>query len=431
MTPNPPTPPPPRLGPRPLALHLTMAQIAWSSCLLDWTQSSSDSPGSNPASPAAPPPPAAATAPPAANAELAKDLASAKAALAAHEPEAVQAALLRQVCGRFDRFLTGLELYRTHPYRRALADPPILWREAESRLLDFAPAGGRPVLFVPSLVNRAYVLDLSEQRSLMRGLAGRGLRPLLLDWGAPGPVSRHFTLTDYIAGRLDRALTAARTLAGGPLPVVGYCMGGLLAVALAQRRRHDVSALALLATPWDFHAEGADRARLLSRLLAPMLPAVSWWGEMPVDGLQALFAGLDPLLALTKFSRLADLDPASPAARDFVALEDWLNDGVPLAAPVAIESIGGWYGENSPAAGLWRVAGEPVRPEALTLPSLHLIPARDRIVPPGSARALAARMAGAEVMTPPLGHIGMIVGSRAPAQVWLPLANWLIGAGRA
>ena len=119
------------------------------------------------------------------------------------------------------------------------------------------------VLFVPSLVNRAYVLDLTPERSLMRWLPGQGFRTLLLDWGWPGEAERHFTLTDYVAGRLERALMAAP----GPVVLAGYCMGGLLALAAALRRPDRVRALALLATPWDFHAgpdgprRGAQRRR--------------------------------------------------------------------------------------------------------------------------------------------------------------------------
>ena len=91
------------------------------------------------------------------------------------------------------------------------------------------------MLFVPSLVNRAYVLDLLPGGArCCAALAGQGVRPLLLDWGWPGEAERGFTLTDYVAGRLERALAALR--AGGPVVLAGYCMGGLLALAAALRR---------------------------------------------------------------------------------------------------------------------------------------------------------------------------------------------------
>ena len=57
--------------------------------------------------------------------------------------------------------------------------------------------------------------------------------------------------------------------------------------------------------------------------------------------------------------------------------------------------------------------------------ALVVIPGTDRIVPPGSARALAAALPKAEAMTPAAGHIGMMVGGRAEREVWQPIAAWL------
>ena len=84
-------------------------------------------------------------------------------------------------------------------------------------------------------------------------------------------------------------------------------MGGLLAVALAERRRRQVRALALLATPWSFHAERAGHARLLGMMAQPLRLACAALGEVPVDLLQMLFTAADPLVVLRKFSRFAAL----------------------------------------------------------------------------------------------------------------------------
>src|SRR3546814_17470322 len=98
--------------------------------------------------------------------------------------------------------------------------------------------GGIPVLVVPSLFNRGYILDLSAGRSFLRWLADQGFRPFLVDWDSPGEAERRFDLTDYVAGRLEAALNVVLDATGGrPVAVLGYCMGGLLALALAQRRR--------------------------------------------------------------------------------------------------------------------------------------------------------------------------------------------------
>jgi polyhydroxyalkanoate synthase len=157
-------------------------------------------------------------------------------------------------------------------------------------------------------------------------------------------------------------------------------------------------------------------------MVAPLLEVA---GEMPVDLLQTLFASLDPHLVVRKFLAFGRLDPAGRKARDFVALEDWLNDGIPLAAPVARECLGRWYGENTTARGQWRLAGTVVDPAALKLPTLCVIPAQDRIVPPASAAALADAIPGAERMTPATGHIGMVVSAQAETTVWQPLLTWI------
>ena len=359
--------------------------------------------------------------------ELATAARALETELAAVDPRAFGVALEREIRREAGAFLRGLELYRHHPYRRAVAEPPALWSEGTTRLLDYRPSGGAPILVVPSLINRAYVLDLAEDNSFLRFLAGRGFRPLLVDWGRPGDAERRFDLTDYVAGRLEAALEAAVAAAGAPLAVLGYCMGGTLAVALAGRRRHDVAALVLLATPWDFHAEAPAQARLLGSLAEPFAAAFVALGEVPLDVLQGLFASLDPLLALRKFSRLAGRDPASAEARAFIALEDWLNDGVPMALPAAREALTDWYGANLPGRGRWKIAGAAVDPARVQCPALVVVPGQDRIVPPGSARALAEALPQAELLAPPLGHIGMVVGGRAPRASWSPVADWLDG----
>ena len=334
------------------------------------------------------------------------------------------AAASREPAGRLPaRFLAGLQAYWRHPYRRGLAEPPALWRAGGTRLLDYGPPGGVPLLVVPSLINRAYILDLAPGCSLLRHLAGQGLRPLLVDWGAPGPRERRMSLDRYVMERLTAALAVARRAGGAPPLVLGYCMGGLLATALAARRPGEVAGLALLATPWDFHAGAVTPA--LRALLSAAARAGGLLGGLPVELMQSLFAGIDPLAVARKFAGFGELDQASPEAQSFVAIEDWLNDGVPLGAEVAQDCLLGWYGQNRPARGCWQIGGEAVVPERIAVPGLVAIPTRDRIVPPASAAALAARLPQATLLRPAGGHVGMVAGRSAAQQLWAPLAAWL------
>jgi poly[(R)-3-hydroxyalkanoate] polymerase subunit PhaC len=201
-------------------------------------------------------------------------------------------------------------------------------------------------------------------------------------------------------------------------------MGGLLAPALALRRRPEIGCVALLATPWDFHGGNPARAQRFAQAAQQIISYCGSQPAVPVEIVQTLFFMLDPFTAERKFTRFAALDPAGEEARSFVALEDWLNDGVPLAARVARECMRCWYADNEPGQGRWQVEGQRVDPKLLQRPALVVVPGRDRIVPPSSAEPLAAALR-ATVLRPPLGHVGMMSTARAPAMLWTPIADWL------
>lgn len=396
----------PRTGPRPLALHLAVQTASW-------LASQAALPLLRKGSPVWKGPLEAQAD------ELRQSLDDANL-----PPEAFERAVAQEGERRLKAFLEGVRRYQTHPHRRAVPPPPVAWTEGTTRLLAYGEAGP-PVLLVPSLVNRADILDLTLERSLARDLAGQGFRVFLVDWDGPGDIEKNFGLDDYIAGRLVRILDHLRQAGGEKVAVVGYCMGGLLALALAQLRAQDVASLALLATPWDFHQPNPEPGQLMAALEAPLEMILQTQGEMPVDMLQAFFASLDPDLVPRKFRAFAGVDPANPKANDFIVLEDWINDGVALAAPVARQCLFGWYGANRPAKGEWLVGGQAIYPQDLRLPSLVMVPEQDRIVPPASAIPLARALPNAKLVMVPAGHIGMMSGRTAPEICYRPLGAWL------
>lgn len=414
-------------APRPLAMHLALASMTWTNSRAGLTSFRDSSMPWNPA--------------------VSRTADELRDALGDTSEEDFAAAVERAHARRNADLIAGITAYRRHPYRRDVKDPDPVWQAGTTLLRGYAGTGAtkstgatkngggskqpdkttHTIFAVPSLVNRAYILDLNEDSSLLRYLARRGHHPLLVDWQAPGAEEARFDISDYVTKRLELALEAAA--ADGPVVVLGYCMGGLLALALAARRPELVKGLVLLATPWDFHSADLAHSRAAPTVFETQLPVYERLGQMPVDALQAMFAALDPMLAVRKFLRFGRLDQASPQARGFVALEDWVNDGVPLTAPVARECLLDWYRDNQPVQGKWEIGGAPVVPEEYAGPALLFVPSNDRIVPPGSATALADALPGAELVRPPAGHIGMVTGSRARKSVWKPLRKWLKGLG--
>ena len=326
---------------------------------------------------------------------------------------------------RLKDFYSGVRAYRRHPYRRVRHALPIVWEISESRLFDYGPDEGWPILIVPSLVNQAYILDLMPEKSLLNELRASGFRPYLLDWGQQTSVNRHLSLDGWILERLEPAFDwVSKTVDVRPF-VLGYCMGGTLSTALACLRPGDMTGLALLAAPWDFAEQKATTQQERSPHFHASASVAGELGAISVDCLQMLFAQLDPLLVPRKFSRFARSDLTSEKATLFVAIEDWLNDGDPLGADLIAECLLDWYGSNRPARGLWRVNGEFIKPERLDLPVCLAVPENDRIVPPGSALALTDVLNSYNIIRPRSGHIGMVAGQQAEDFLWKPLTAWL------
>jgi polyhydroxyalkanoate synthase subunit PhaC len=342
--------------------------------------------------------------------------------LAAHVAASWQAALgLPDPAAAMAQFHAGLATYQAHPYARNLAEMPELARIGNIRLLDYGPATGAPLLVIPSLINPATVLDLSSHTSLLRWLKAQGIRPLLVDWGVPGAVEAGFSIDDYVT----RALLPLLTCLNQPVAVMGYCLGGTLAVALAALAPARVTALALLAAPWDMYGYDADQRQRVRALWADWQPRAELLGALPMEMLQLLFLSLDPALTLAKFTKLAGLDSTSAAAQDFVALEDWANSGPPLALPAGTQLFDHWYQSGGPAHG-WRIHDVAIK--ATPHPALIVISSTDRIVPATAAQPLADQWPGARCLHVPAGHVGMVVGSRRQGLLWEPLRDFLYAA---
>lgn len=334
-------------------------------------------------------------------------------------------AVAQEAIARHRRFVDGIIAYRTHPVRRKAPSYPVLWQQGSTRLLDCrkADSDGPPVLIVPSLINRSYILDFTPRTSVVRGLNRRQVSSFLVDWGEPGEEERHFTISDYIMQRLVPALDAVFRLTGRKVAVLGYCMGGMLALALALRQPAQVSGLVLMAAPWDFHQGFEVQRLLLEPLYEPLAKIAQAQGHLPVDVLQTLFASFDPELALRKFTLFKDMPRRSGAAKEFVLLEDWVNDGVPLVQNVALECLENWYLKNTPAQGLWLVDGVAVLPEKLGCPSLVIVPKKDRIVTPASALALAQCLPQTDLRQVDGGHVGMLLSRQVGGSVHAPIAG--------
>jgi polyhydroxyalkanoate synthase len=328
--------------------------------------------------------------------------------------------LLRsETAGAPARLVAALEGLRK--YQEAVREPPPLPRPAVAEvrgaaLRDYGGTGA-PVVVVPSLINPPSVLDLAPDTSLLRWLAGAGHRMLLLDWGRPDPARQGLS----VAGHVEEILVPLAKSLGEPPALVGYCLGGTMTLAAAAFA--PVRGVATIAAPWHFSGFPDEARAGLAELWASAAPTAAALGVLPMEVMQSAFWSLDPARTVAKFEAFAALPAGSAKAHAFVALEDWANDGPPLAAAAARELFEAMFAADAPGRGAWVVGGTRVDPNALTCPLLDIVSTVDRIVPAATAHGAGERLDLA------LGHVGMIVGGSAREALWRPLSAWLSRLG--
>ena len=307
--------------------------------------------------------------------------------------------------------LAGLRRYQQAP-RPARTMAPARFRKGAARLRDYG-GDGPPVVFVPSLINPAFVLDLVPGNSLVRHVASQGFRAWLVDWGHPRPQDAGLDLAGHVTDRLLPLLAKLDT----PPLLIGYCLGGTLALAAAALLDDRVAGLVTIAAPWRFAGYG-DRARAeMDDLWQRAAPASATMGVLPMEVLQAGFWRLDPARTVAKYAAFAEMDAA--AAATFVALEDWANAGAPLTHAAGREMFEALLRDDRPGRGEWHVGGRRIDPAALRCPVAEFVSLTDRITPAATAAGAGDRFDLAA------GHVGMVVGSKARAMLWDPLVGWL------
>jgi len=313
----------------------------------------------------------------------------------------------------------------------------VVHQENKWRLLRYerpsgnGTGGGRPlyrtpVLLVPSLINRHYVLDLMPGKSFAEAMVAWGHDVFIIDWGTPGPEDRYLTFDDIVDGYLGRAVRVAARCANVPrVHMLGYCLGGTLAVIHAAARPECIASLTLLAAPVAFHDRGLLSAWTRTKAF-DVDALVQALGNVPWQLLQSAFHLLRPTLTLSKAVHLLDRAWDDEYLDGFIALETWGNDNVALPAGFYHTMVKQLYRENALIKWEFRLSGKRVRLANITCPTLAVTFEHDNIVPWESAAVLLEAIGAAEKerVHLPGGHVGAVVSRAASKTLWPKLSAW-------
>ncbi|MCA9705076.1 MAG: alpha/beta fold hydrolase [Myxococcales bacterium] len=307
----------------------------------------------------------------------------------------------------------------------------VIHHENKWRLLRYRPApeGPRwrtPVLIVPSLINRHYVLDLTPGKSFVEAMVARGHDVYLLDWGTPGPEDRYLDFDEICDRYIGRAIRrTARQAGAAKVHVLGYCLGGTLAAIHTAVRPRRVASLVTLAAPIDFVQAGImyDWASARRFDVGALVDAM---GNVPWPLMQGAFQLLRPTLPLVKAVGLVERVWDDEFLDGFFALERWGSDGVSFPGACYRRYIQALYRDNALVHGRFTLSGEPVHLERITCPTLVVTFAGDHIVPEPSSRVLVDRIGAADKQALSLrgGHVGSVVSRKAAVELWPRLSAW-------
>jgi polyhydroxyalkanoate synthase len=309
----------------------------------------------------------------------------------------------------------------------------VVWTENKWRLLRFGPDVTRhatPIVMVPSLINRWYVLDLGHQRSLIEWLVGQGHSVYCIDWGTPGPEDRYLTWDDIAGLYIGRAVRVAARLSGtGHVHLLGYCLGGTLAATYVAAFPNHVASFLALAAPIDFDHAGimSSWTRTPTFELGALLEA---FGNVPWPLMQASFQMLRPTLGVSKTVALLDRAWDDEFLEAFLATERWGHDNVSFPGACYARYIDELYRSNRLVRGGFSLCGRAVDLNAIRCPVLALAFTNDHIVPLASAAPLVARVGSMRkrLVEQPGGHVGAVVSRKAAERLWPVMSEfWTTG----
>ena len=306
-----------------------------------------------------------------------------------------------------------------------------VWSDGKVKLYRFvsdkADTRKPPLLIVYALVNRPYMVDLQDGRSLVQKLLALGQDVYVLDWSYPDRSKRFLTLEDYLLRYIDGAVDHLRSQReGAPVNLLGICQGGVFALCYSALRPHKVQNLISMVTPVDFHTADNMLSHWARHVDVDLF--VDTLGNIPADLMNASYLMLKPFrLNVQKYVGLMDILDDKQALEDFLRMEKWIFDSPDLAGETFREFVKQFYQANGLVNGSIRIGNEAVDLAQVQMPILNIYAEQDHLVPPAASKAMRAQVGSKDYTELGFrgGHIGIYVSGRAQREVPGAIDDWL------
>ncbi|MBI3949435.1 MAG: class III poly(R)-hydroxyalkanoic acid synthase subunit PhaC [Acidobacteria bacterium] len=319
----------------------------------------------------------------------------------------------------------------SRPPKVAQTPSEVIYRENKLRVLHYLPTMKRvlpvPIVIVSSLINKYYILDLLPGKSYVEYLVKQGFGVYMIDWGTLDYDDRTVTLEDHINGYLANIVSSVMKHARAKkISLIGYCMGGTMALMYAALHQRRVKNLVTLATPVDFHND-----TLLSiwgrRKYFNVDKFIETYGNAPAEILYSTFMMLKPTKNITKYVDLLENMHNEEYVRTYLAFDYWINDAVPVAGETFRQFIKDTYQDNLLIQNRMQLGKRQIHLQNVKCSLLNVAAEHDEIVPLKSSTVLMDLIGSKdkELLTVKGGHHGLSIGPSARTVFWPKSVEWL------
>ena len=306
-----------------------------------------------------------------------------------------------------------------------------VWRDGKVVLYRFIgerePTARVPLLIAYALVNRPYMVDLQDNKSLVRQLLARGQDVYIIDWGYPDRSDRFLDLEDYIERFIGGAVDHLREAHGiDAINLLGICQGGAFSLSYAALNPDKVRNLITMVTPVDFHTPDNMLSNWTRGMDVDLF--VDTLGNVPADLMNMCYLTLKPWrLFVQKYVGMADILDDRAAMEDFLRMEKWIFDSPDQAGEAFRQFITMYYQRNGFVEGGIEIGGREVHLGMVEMPVLNIFAEQDHLVPPSASKPLRGLVGTGDYSELSFrgGHIGIYVSGRAQKEVPDAIHGWL------
>lgn len=148
----------------------------------------------------------------------------------------------------------------------------VIYRTEMMELIQYQPTTETvsevPLLIIPPQINKAYVNDLSPDKSMVRYLLSQGIQVFLVSWRNPTKEHAHWGLGDYVDSLIEATDVVTSVSGSKTVNVSGACSGGITTAALLSKlqARGDkrIGAVSLMVCVLDPDAGDSEAGALVS-----------------------------------------------------------------------------------------------------------------------------------------------------------------------